>query len=38
MVRVIAENGNTIFEDKEILGAEDIRKLIKKNLNTSKGE
>lgn len=38
MVRVIAENGNTIFEDKEILGAEDIRKLIRKNLNTSKGE
>lgn len=38
MVRVIDENGNINFEDKEILEAEDIRKLIRKNLNTSKGE
>ena len=38
MIKAIDGYGNTIFEDKEILGAEDIRKLIKKNLNTSKGE
>lgn len=40
MIKAIDEAENTIFEDKEILGSEDIRKLIKKNLksNIYKGE
>lgn len=38
MVRVIDENGNIIFEDKEILSSEDTIKLIRKDLNTNKGE
>lgn len=38
MIKAIDGSGNTIFEDKEIFRAEDIRKLIRKNLNTSKGE